>query len=107
MKIKNVRAVYFPYCIEKQKDGSWVMLNRDYKPIGFNTEEWTTYEEYPVSMKIKGLGPGTLRRLSCNDTELGDRVYLYRDGCVPTRNTKAMTSYLEKLTILLKLKEDY
>lgn len=107
MKIKNVRAVYFPYCIEKQKDGSWVVLNRDYNPVGFNTSERITYEDYPVSMKIKGLGPGTLRKLSWNDEEPGDKVYLYNDSCTPTRSEKAMFSYFEKLKILLKLKGSY
>lgn len=107
MKIKNVREVYFPYCIEKQKDGSWVVLNRDHKPVGFNTIEWIDYEEHPVSMKIKGLGPATLRKLSWNDDEPGDRVYLYNDSCPPTRSAKAMSLYFEKLAILLKLKGSY
>ncbi|MCG5501575.1 hypothetical protein [Ectothiorhodospira lacustris] len=40
MAIENVRAVYFPYRIQKQEDGSWVLLNRNYKPVGFNTGEW-------------------------------------------------------------------
>ena len=56
MTIENVRAVYFPYCIEKQEDG-WVMLNRNYKPVGFNTGEFIKYEDYPDSIRLKGLGP--------------------------------------------------
>ncbi|MFA7607243.1 MAG: hypothetical protein WCY08_11735 [Rhodocyclaceae bacterium] len=103
MAIENIRAVYFPYCIEKQSDGSWVLLNRNYKPVGFNTAEWVTYSEFPVSIKLKGLGPATLRKLSCHDEEPGDRVYLYNDGSVPTRDAKAMAAYLKKLEILLKL----
>ncbi len=103
MAIENVRAVYFPYCIEKQSDGSWLLLNRNYKPVGFNTGEWVRYGEFPVSMKIEGLSDATLRKLSCHDSEPGDRVYLYNDGSVPTRNAEAMAAYLRKLEILLHL----
>ena len=102
--VMNVRAVYFPYCIEKQKDGSWVILNRNYKPVGFNTSDFVKYEEHPVSMKINGLGPATLKKLSCKEGEPGDRVYLYNDSCVPTYDAKSMSDYLKKLEILLGLK---
>lgn len=104
MAIENVRAVYFPYCIEKQSDGSWVLLNRNYKPVGFNTSDFIKYGEHPVSMNLKGIGPATLRKLSYKDEEPGDMVYLYSDGCVPTNSTEAMASYLIKLEVLLKLK---
>lgn len=103
MAIENVRAVYFPYCIDKQDDDSWVLLNRNYKPVGFNTGDFIKYEEYPVSMKLKGLGPGTLKKLSYKQEGTGDRIFLYDDGCVPTSSAQAMSSYLKKLEILLKL----
>lgn len=103
MAIENVRAVYFPYCIEKCADGSWVLLNRNYKPVGFNTSNFINYADYPVAMKLKGLGPSTLKKLSYKDEEPGDRVYLYNDGCVPTSSSAAMNAYLKKLEILLKL----
>ena len=104
MAKENVMAVYFPYCIEKQEDGSWVLLNRNYKPVGFNTNDQIEYEEHPVSMKLKGMGSATLKKLSYKDEEPGDRVFLYDDGCVPTSNAQAMSSYLKKLEILLKLR---
>ncbi len=103
MAIENVRAVYFPYCLQKQEDGSWVLLNRNYKPIGFNTAGFIKYEEYPVSMKIKGLGPETLKKLSCKGENPSEIVYLYDDGCNPSSSDLAMSKYLEKIAILLKL----
>jgi hypothetical protein len=103
MSIENVRVVYFPYCIERQADGSWVFLNRNYKPVGFNTGDWVTYADFPVSMKIRELGPATLRELSCGEGEPGNRVYLYTNGSEPTRNAEAMAAYLKKLELLLKL----
>ena len=99
----DFRAVYFPYCIEKQADGTWVVLNRQYKPVGFNTGDFIRYEEFPISAKLKGIGPRVMKKLSYSGEAQGDRVYLYNDGCVPTHSTADMNSYLKKLAILAKL----
>ena len=99
----DFRAVYFPYCIEKQTDGTWVVLNRQYKPIGFNTSDFICYEEFPVSAKLKGIGPKVLKELSYSGEVQGDKVYLYNDSSMPTRSTVNMQSYLKKLAILAKL----
>lgn len=106
MAIESVRAVYFPYCIKKQEDGSWVILNRNYKPVGFNTSEFINYSDYPVSMRLKGLGPATLKKLSYSGEDQGDTIYLYNDGCTPDGDSESMQSYLKKLEILLKLQRE-
>jgi hypothetical protein len=36
-----------------------------------------------------------------------DRIYLYNDGCVPTRSPDAMAAYLEKLQILASLRVEW
>ena len=99
----DFQAVYFPYCIEKQSDGTWVVLNRQYKPVGFNTSEFINYEEYPVSAKLSGIGLGICKKLSYSGEAEGNRVYLYNDGCTPTNSQKDMDQYLKKLAILAKL----
>ena len=99
----DFRAIYFPYCIEQQDDGEWLVLNRSYKPVGFNTDELIKYEEYPVASKLSGLGPAKLKRLSYSGEVEGNRVYLYNDGCNPVRSAANMTAYLEKLKILAAL----
>ena len=100
----DFRAVYFPYCIEKQRDGTWVVLNRQYKPVGFNTGEFIRYEDHPVSANLEGIGPATLNKLSYTGKAEGDRIYLYNDGCVPTHSKANMDAYLEKLRVLAKLR---
>jgi hypothetical protein len=35
MSHSDFRAMFFPYCLQKQKDGRYVVLNREYKPVGF------------------------------------------------------------------------
>jgi hypothetical protein len=80
MALNDFRAIYLPYCIERKADGSWLVLNRQYKPVGFNTTEHIRYEDYPVATHFKGLGPATLAKLSYSGEAQGDRVYLYDDG---------------------------
>lgn len=41
-------AVFLPYCLQKQSDGQYVVLNRQYKKLGFKTLEHIDYEEYPI-----------------------------------------------------------
>ena len=93
-----------PYCLDRQDDGSYAVLNRSYKPVGFNTSERVDYSAHPVCVKLRGLGPAIARRLSCHGHDDLDRIYLYHDGCVPTRSPDAMESYLKRLRILARLK---
>lgn len=74
---ENVRAVNFPYCLEQQDDGSWVLLNRNYEPVGFNTDDFIRYEEHPVSIRLRGLGPATLKRLAFDGEINGDGAKSY------------------------------
>lgn len=96
-------AVYFPYCIEKQDDGTWVVLNRQYKPVGFNTSDYVKYEDYPVSAKLSGIGPVTCKKIAYDGKDQGNRIYLYNDGTNPLTSKGDMDAYLEKLEILAKL----
>lgn len=103
MSIGDFRSVYLPYCLEKQEDGSYVVLNRNYKPVGFNTSERIPYDDYPVSSKLRGIGPGTAKKLSYEGSENTDKIFLYNDGCVPVHSKANMEAYLQKLAILAKL----
>jgi len=96
------RRICLPYVLQQQKDGSYIALNRNYKPIGFRIEKWVDYDAYPIGFRFKGLSPDMIRKLSIQAHTDGD-IYLYDDGCVPTRRKKHMTAYLEKLAMLMKL----
>lgn len=104
MSLGDVRAVYMPYCLKKQDDGAYAILNREYKPVGFNTRDFVKYEDYPVTAKLKGIGPATARRLSCHDKADTDVIYLYDDATAPVNSSANMDAYLEKLRILAKFK---
>lgn len=103
MLFGDFRSIYMPYCLKKQEDGSYAVLNREYKPVGFNTSDYIKYEEFPVTTKFNGIGPGVAKKLSYKGSEDTDTIYLYDDGCVPVRSTAHMDAYLKKLAILAKL----
>lgn len=104
MALNDFRAVFFPYCLDKQPDGRYVVLNREYKPIGFKTREHIKYDDYRVCVELKGIGSATAAKLSYKGDSNTDRIYLYNDGCVPTKSNEHMKNYLERLKILAKLK---
>jgi hypothetical protein len=103
MSLKDFRSVHLPYCLTRQSDGRYVVLNREYKPLGFQTEEFVKYEDYPIAVKIKGLTPLKASKLSCKGSSDIDNIFLYNDGCIPTRSPAFMKTYLDRLAILAKL----
>jgi hypothetical protein len=106
MALNDFRSVFLPYCLEKQPDGRYVVLNREYKPIGFKTREHIEYEEYPICVELKGIGEVTAAKVSYNSDSNTDMIFLYNDGCVPTESAEHMKNYLNRLAILAKLKVD-
>lgn len=98
----DLRCLFLPYCLEKQPNGSYVALNRNYKPVGFTTREYATYADYPVSISLH-ITKTTAKKLSHNGDDNVDRIFLYNDGCVPTHTTANMSVYLERLAIFASI----
>ena len=104
MPLHDFRSVHLPYCLKKQADGKYVVLNREYKPIGFKTRDWVYYEKYPVAVKIRRFTANIAAKISyAGSTDL-DNIYLYSDGCIPTKGAKNMQAYIERLEVLAKLR---
>lgn len=103
MPLNNFRSVFMPYIIEKQPDGRYAVLNREYKPIGFYTQDFIAYSDYPVLVKLKGLTKAKATKISYNGDSNTDHIVLYNDGCVPTNSKKDMQAYLARLEILAGL----
>ncbi|MEW8000693.1 MAG: hypothetical protein AB2795_19280 [Candidatus Thiodiazotropha endolucinida] len=102
----DFRYLFLPYCLLLQQDGRYAVVNRNYKPLGFTipTKDWVEYEDYPILIKIKGLGPKTIKKLSYKDSADPKAIFLYGDSCVPTASTKFMEIYQQRLALLAKLK---
>jgi hypothetical protein len=96
--------IMLPYCLDRQEDGSYVVLNRDYKPLGFATNYWVRYDDYPVAYRIKRLTARQAAKISCHGSEDLDRIYLYNDGCNPANNkSEAWKAYVKRLDVLRRL----
>jgi hypothetical protein len=101
--MKTFRTTYLPYCLQRQPDGSYAVLNRDYKPVGFITDAWVEYSGFPVLCRIRKLRPRVAAQLSIHGAENLDRIYLYDDGSVPTLSADHMQNYLARLARLAEL----
>lgn len=102
---KDLRATLFPYCLQQLPDGSYIALNRDYKPLGFIDCGWVRYEDYPARFRFaRKPSPATIRALSCNGSEDPAAIFFYNDGTVPFFGPpEATAAYLERLARLARL----
>lgn len=106
MPLNDVRSVFLPYVVERQPDGRYAILNREYKPVGFWTRSYVRYDDFPVLVKLKGLTPARAAKISYEGSTDTDRMYLYYDDCVPTASAAHMTAYLKRLAVLAALQID-
>ena len=96
--VSEFRQIFLIYCLDRQPDGSYVALNRRYKPIGMNSSEWVKYEELPVGFKFKrALSAKQIAALSYKGDTTPERIYLYNDGCIPTDSPDDWAAYSERL----------
>jgi hypothetical protein len=102
MALGHFRNVYLPYCLQRVSGGDYIVLNREYKPIGQCTEDVVEYATH--RMKFLGLGPKLATKISCRASPDLDVIYLYDDGCQPEADVKALKQYFARLALLLKLK---
>jgi len=95
--------ICLPYILKQQNNGTYVVLNRRYKPLGFHTNEFVDYPEYPI------------QHLICLPKEVSDQLipgkgdnsgsfYLYTDETSPLNNAKNWISYSDKLALLKEQK---
>ncbi len=104
MALNDFRAIYLPYYLKKQEDGKYIVLNREYKPLGFNSYEQFNYSDYPISTNLKGITEKKAIELSWNNSPDKENIFLYNDGLNPINSKSNMTKYLKKLELLAKLR---
>ncbi|MDO8777057.1 MAG: hypothetical protein Q7K57_51785 [Burkholderiaceae bacterium] len=97
-EFSSFRWLFLPYCLIQQEDGSYVVANRRYKPVGLTRKDWVDYEEYPVKVRFKRkLSAAQARNLDCLGREETDRIYFYNDGCIPTDSQLHWDAYSKRL----------
>lgn len=103
--VSEFRQLFLIYCLDLQPDGSYVALNRRYKPVGFASTEHIKYEDFPVRFKFKrALSASQIAALSFNGDTDAERIYLYNDGCIPTLSAADWAAYSAKLERLASYK---
>lgn len=101
----TVRKIFLIYCLERLNDGSYIPLNRNYKPLGVFGREWVEYESHPSRFKFKRtLSAQQVAALSCKGDTDPQRIYLYLDGSAPTGSAANWRAYSERLERLAGLK---
>lgn len=91
---------YLPYCLERLADGSYVPLNRSYKPVGLVTGNRVDYELAPIRGRLL-LTTEQLREIDHTGNPDGDgTAFLYDDGSFPSRSPENWDAYLDRLSVL-------
>jgi hypothetical protein len=97
------RHYFMPYCLQRLKDGRYIVLNRQYKPLGHFGGDWVDYESHPSAAKIK-ITAAAAKAISWNGSESLDVIHLYNDGTIPTTSAEHWRLYSERLKRLAHLK---
>lgn len=91
--------------MKRLEDGSYLLLNRSYKPLGVFTDEWVTYETHPSRFRfVRPLTKATTEALCVYGGAQPDGLFLYDDGTIPTESAAAWKTYSAKLQRLAALK---
>jgi hypothetical protein len=100
----ELRKTHFPYCIQRLEDGRYIILNRNYKPLGNTTGEWIDYATDASVVKLN-ITTATAKKLSWEESQNIEKIFLYNDGCIPTSSSAHMNAYLKRLSVLMKIKQ--
>lgn len=101
----SFRRVFFPYCLQRQPDGRYAVLNRNYKPVGLPvpSADHVDYAETGCLVSVSGLTAARAKKLSWDGKPDLDLIYLYDDGCVPTDSPANWAAYCARLQVLARL----
>lgn len=97
------RHYFMPYCIQRLKDGRYIVLNRQYKPLGTFSGEWVDYDTHHSACKLK-ITPAAAKKIAWNGSDNLDVIHLYNDGTVPTSSPEHLRAYFQRLSVLMHLK---
>lgn len=110
----QLRHQLYPYCVAFTDSGC-VLLNREYKPLGFDTRHYADYYKYPVSYLFQNLGIQQCHdidhhidvKLSINKKPLD--LWLYNERFAPcggsrySENKIYTDDYFKAINVLMNL----
>ena len=103
--MESFRRIFFPYCLQRRDDGLWVVLNRNYKPVGSTTRDYVSYDDIPQTECIERITKEQMAKLSHTGRCGADQrsIYLYDDSYYWNIG-ETLNLYYEKLTLLANMK---
>lgn len=99
MSLSNIQNVALPYCLKMQPCGRYVLLNREYKPVGFYTRDYIDYSNHPILLTIR-ITPKLAEKISCTGSPNTEEIFLFNDGCRPQSSLNNWIMYAARLQIL-------
>jgi hypothetical protein len=109
-------STHFPYCIKRAPNKKYILLNREYRPIGCPLYKdmgslkgtFETQGQDPLFyFDIKRLTPRVIAKLHCKREISKDYIPLYDDQSYPLDSLAKWKRYAEKLFIIAKLVAPY
>lgn len=103
MPLFDFRSTHLPYCLERLPDKSYLILNREYQPVG-ETIRRIRHRDELSRVQIPQLTAKKAARISYDGSDDLRSIYLYNDGCFPTASAADTAAYFKRLGVLLELR---
>ncbi|MEJ7644754.1 MAG: hypothetical protein WKF87_09165 [Chryseolinea sp.] len=125
MMLDNFFRINLPYGLEKIEENRWIVFNRNYAPIGWNSDRTADsiysskyQQELPIRTEYAGLDEELLLKIAHhpnNGIKRNDQgqifmVFMYNDSgnaVSDCYNDKKLSDYFEKIKLLGSLKVLY
>jgi len=112
MSMYHFGTICFPYCLEQQEDGTWLVMNREYQPLTFWNKKMGTgfrNEEWPIYLKIPGLTIDKINKIiavgeGAHYHKVSKQLFLYDGPTNPLSQAKYRKDYFRRLEMLYSLK---
>jgi hypothetical protein len=98
----KLEKTHFPYCIQRIAEKTYIVLNRNYKPIGYPGLDWVDYKTHPAKV-ILNITPRIAQKLSVHKDDSIDCVYLFTNTPTTFSDKKLLKEYFDRLVSLSKL----
>lgn len=98
---------FLPYIIFQDLDGTFLLLNRHYKPCGTvcHARDWVDYGTSTQRFRVRGLTPEIAAKISVKGDPDVSWITLYDDGCRPQDSDKNRRALLRRLKMFFDLVE--
>lgn len=118
MSLDNFFRINLPYGLRRVTKNRWIVFNREYQPLGWNSKSQgvsiyapDSHDDLPISTAYEGLTEELLLRISWNDIDgvqrdkdgKIDAVFLYNDRSNPNIDPNRWPEYFEKIKLLANL----